>query len=181
MRRGPATTRWCGLLLAITILVGCAGTQVATLFDPEARLRARVAQYWDARVRGDIVETYQLHEPAFRRAVTLTAFVQGRGATTVLDHAIAGQGIQGDLAVVRMKVMASFRHPKMIRPVKPKWKEFEEQWVRVDGDWYRKFRFPVGDPYPPVNWDEVAAGRQAVRSATPTDRRGPLDDDSSTH
>jgi hypothetical protein len=138
------------------------------MLDPEMRLRARAAQYWDARAHGDLVETYQLHEPAFRRAVTLTAFAQGRGVTTVHEHAILGQEIQGNLAVVRMKIRSSFRHAKMIKPVEPKWDEFEEQWVRVGDEWYRKFRFPVGDPYPPVNWDDVAAGRQKPR--LPTDR-----------
>jgi hypothetical protein len=127
--------------------------------DPETRLRDRAAQYWEARVRGDLVETYQLHEPAFRRAVTLTAFAQGRGATTVLEYAVLEQEIQGTMGIVRVKVRSSFRHPKMIKPAEPKWDEFTEQWVRVDGDWYRKFRFPVGEPYPPVNWDEIAAER----------------------
>jgi hypothetical protein len=136
--------------------------------DPEARLRARATQYWDARVRGDLVETYQLHEPAFRRAVTLTAFAQGRGVTTVLEYAVLGQEIQSDLAVVRMKIRSSFRHPKMVKPVEPKWAEFEEQWIRIDGDWYRKFRFPVGDPYPPMNWDEMATRRE--QSFAPTGR-----------
>lgn len=174
MIRGPMISGWCGLLLVMGVLGGCAEhreiTQdithdITTLFDPAARLRARVAQYWDARVRRDLVATYQLHEPAFRRAVTLTAFAQGRGSTTVHEHAIVGRTIHGDLAVVRMKILASFHHPKLIRPVTPREKEFDEQWVRVGDDWYRKFRFPVGDPYPPVDWDAIAAERRAVRDA----------------
>lgn len=177
MRRDTNASKWGVMLFVGLILAGCAAGPTsqterpasqqtaqppqAVMLDPEARLRARAAQYWNARVRGDLVETYQLHEPAFRRAVTLSGFAQGRGVTTVLEYAILGQEIQGNLAVVRMKMRSSFRHAKMIKPSDPRWHEFEEQWVRVDDDWYRRFRFPVGDPYPPMNWDEPAPGRGA--------------------
>lgn len=149
-----------GALLVVVLLAGCAGVQTMVPVDPAERLKVRVAQYWDARVRGDILETYRLHEPAFRRAVSLTAFLQGRGVVTTIEYQIVGEEIRDDLAIVRMKVHSSFMHPKMIRPTEPSWSEFEEQWVRAAGDWYRRFRFPVGDPYPPVNWDQVVPGRQ---------------------
>ena len=184
MKRGTIASEWGVLLLTGLILAGCAAGPThdtekptlqqtaqppqAVMRDPEERLRARVAQYWDARVRGDLVETYQLHEPAFRRAVTLTAFAQGRGVTTIREYVVLGQEIQGNVAVVRAKINSSVRHPAMIRPSEPRWYEFEEQWVRVDDEWYRKFRFPVGDPYPPVNWDELAAGRETPH--LPADR-----------
>ncbi|MCZ7625604.1 MAG: hypothetical protein M5R38_06980 [Candidatus Methylomirabilis sp.] len=127
----------------------------AVTLDPEERLRARAAQYWEARLRGDLVETYQLHEPAFRRAVSLTAFAQGRGSTTVFEYTILGQEVQGQQGVVRMKIRSTFHHPKLVKPVEPKWHEFEERWVLAEGDWYRRFRFPVGDPYPPVDWNAM--------------------------
>ena len=63
------------LLLVVMLLAGCAGTQVLATRDPALRLRERGAQYWDARVKGDLLATYTLHEPAFRRAVTLTGFL----------------------------------------------------------------------------------------------------------
>jgi hypothetical protein len=163
------------MLLMGLVLAGCAtgparpaSPQAAqpsqtVMLDPEARLRARAAQYWDARLHGDLVGTYQLHEPAFRRAVSLTGFAQGRGTTTVLEYAILGQEIQGNQAVVRMKIRSTFRHPKLVRPVEPKWHEFEEQWVLAEGDWYRRFRFPVGDPYPPMNWDALGPGHEQPR------------------
>lgn len=179
MRQDTNAPRWGAMLLAGLVLAGCAAGPTrpaerpaspqaaqppqAVMLDPEARLRARASQYWDARVRGDLIETYQVHEPAFRRAVSLTAFAQGRGATSVLEYTILGQEIQGNQAVVRMKIRSVFRHQKMIKPVEPKWHEFEEQWVLAEGDWYRRFRFPVGDPYPPVNWDALAPGREKLQ------------------
>ena len=149
------------LLLLVVLLTGCVGTQAVATRDPALRLRERAGQYWDARVRGDLLATYTLHEPAFRRAVPLTGFLQGRGVTKVLEYLVLGERIEGELGIVKVKMKSTVTHPKLIKPVEPSWAEFEEQWVRVDGEWYRKFRFPVGDPYPAVNWDDVAAEKQS--------------------
>ena len=152
------------LLLVLVLLAGCAGMRAMPTRDPALRLRERVGQYWDARVKGDLLATYTLHEPAFRRAVTLTAFLQGRGVTTVLEHEILGERIEGDLGIVKVKVNSTVRHRKLVKPVEPFWAEFEEQWVHVEGEWYRKFRFPVGEPYPAVDWGEIAARNQKAGS-----------------
>ena len=143
------------LLLAV-LLAGCAGAQATAARDPALRLRERAAQYWESRVAGDLVATYTLHEPAFRRAVTLTGFAQGRGVTKVLEYEILGARIEGELGIVTVKMRSVVTYSKLIKPVEPKWAEFEEQWARVDGEWYRKFRFPIGEPYPAVNWDDIA-------------------------
>lgn len=160
MTRRTMVTGLQGLLL-VALLAGCAGAQAVTARDPALRLRERVGQYWDARVKGDLLATYALHEPAFRRAVTLTAFAQGRGATTTLAYEILGERIEGERGIVTVKAHVRVRHPKLVKPVEPEWKEFEEQWAQVDGEWYRKFRFPIGEPYPAVDWDEIAAGSEA--------------------
>lgn len=147
------------LLLVLAVLAGCAGAQAVVTRDPALRLRERVGQYWEARIKGDLLATYAVHEPAFRKAVTLTAFAQGRGVTKVLAFEILGERIEGDLGIVKVKVNSTVRHPKLVKPVEPRWEEFEEQWVQVDGEWYRKFRFPIGEPYPAINWDEISSGQ----------------------
>jgi len=156
-----------GLLLAL-LLVGCAGPQRQAGPVPEQSagpaldesLRERVVRYWEARMRNDLLADYQLHEPAFRRAVTFTAFAQGRGATPILAYEILDERVEGDVAFVKVKKQSTIKHPKLVKPVQPRWTESEEQWVRVEGAWYRKFRFPMGDPYPPVDWEAIAAERQ---------------------
>ena len=155
------------VLLLLAMLAGCAGQASLATRDPVQRLKERASQYWEARVRGDLLATYALHEPAFRRAVTLTAFLQGRGVTHVLDYEVQDAKIDGNLGIVKGKVKWTITHPMLVKPVEPKWSEFEEQWVRVDGEWYRKFRFPVGDPYPHIDWDEVAAERETLAPAAP--------------
>jgi hypothetical protein len=148
-----------GLLLAL-LLVGCAG--VPRLAGPALNesLQDRVTRYWEARMRDDLLATYQLHEPAFRRAVTFTAFAQGRGATPILAYEILDERIEDDVAFVMVKKQSTIKHSMLIKPVQPRWTESEERWVRVEGVWYRKFRFPMGDPYPKIDWEAVAAERQ---------------------
>lgn len=153
-----------GWWLLVAALAGCAGPQAVATRDPSQRLKERASEYWDARVRGDLLATYALHEPAFRRAVTLTAFLQNRGVTHIFDYEIVGEKIEGDLGIVTARVKWSITHPKLVKPVEPRWSDFEEQWVRVDGEWYRKYRFPMGDPYPPVNWGDVAGEQEAAGS-----------------
>jgi hypothetical protein len=158
-------------VLLLAILTGCAGSQVQAPRDPVGRLKERVREYWEARIRSDLVATYMLHEPAFRKAVTLTAFVQGRGVTHIFDYEILEPKIDGNLAVVPAKIKWSITHPMLVKPVEPRWSEIEDRWLRVGGEWYRKFRFPVGDPYPEIDWDEVAAERELA--IPPRSPRGP--------
>ncbi|MBI2883487.1 MAG: hypothetical protein HYY11_06230 [Candidatus Methylomirabilis oxyfera] len=158
MRRRMMTVGLPGLVLTL-LLVGWAGLQPADA-APDESLRGRVAQYWEARMRGDLLATYQLHEPAFRRAVTFAAFSQGRGAAPVLAYEILNERVEGDTAFVNVKKQSTITHPRLIKPVPPRWTEAEEQWIRVAGTWYRRFRFPMGDPYPTVDWEAVAAERQ---------------------
>jgi hypothetical protein len=153
------------LLLALAIFAGCAAPQTVATPDPGRRLKERVAQYWDARVRGDTVETYRLHPPAFREAVTLSAFAQGRGATTIFDYEVKNVKIDGDEGVVAVRYNYTVVHPMLAKPVEPRWGETEEQWVSIDGEWYRKFRFPIGEPYPDSPWNRP---RQAAKRPAPS-------------
>ena len=153
------------LLLVLAVAAGCAGPGVQKTTDPQARLVERAKAYWDARIRGDLVETYRFHEPNFRKKVTLTAFAVGRGVTTVLDYEIKGAKIEGVKGFVTVRIYHTITHPRLVKPVDPRWVEVEEQWRLVDGEWYRRFRFPVGDPYPETTgWDQSspeAAGQPA--------------------
>ncbi len=142
------------VLLAVAIMAGCAGLQAQRPADPRARLVERAKGYWDARVKGDLVETYRFHEPNFKKRVTLTAFLRGRGATTVLDYEVKDVRIEGAKGFVTMRVNYTVIHPLLVKRVEPRWGEIEEQWRWVDGEWYRRYRLPVGDPYPePAPWD----------------------------
>ena len=163
MRRSMKA-RGCGrllFLLGLAIAVGCAAPQVQKSVDPQARLIERVKGYWDARIKGALIETYRFHEPKFRNAVTLTAFLQGRGATTVLDYEVKDVRIDGNKGLVTTRAHYTIVHPRLVKPVEPRWGEIEEQWRWVDGEWYRRYRFAVGDPYPERDpWDPPSAAAE---------------------
>jgi hypothetical protein len=132
------------------------------LWGKTERLKERARQYWQARAKKNLVATYDLHEPGFKRVVTLTGFLQGAGVSQVLAFEILGARIEGSLGVVQVKFQAVSKHPLLVKPAEPVWYEVEEQWILVDREWFRKFRFSSANPYPPVDWDEMARqGRKA--------------------
>lgn len=127
-------------------------------------LKERARQYWQARTKKDLVATYDLHEPGYKRVVTLTGFLQGAGVSQVLAFEVLGARIEGSLGIVQVKFQAVSKHPMFKKPAEPVWHEVEEQWILVNREWFRKFRFSSADPYPPVDWDEIARqGRQDSR------------------
>ncbi len=154
---------WLGLLL-LSLLVGCAVMQTQGSLDAAGRLRERASRYWDARINGDLMAAYTAHEPAFRRAVTLQTFAPSIGVSRVLAYEIVGVRIRGELGFVRVKMRVASPFALSAKQAEPNWQEMEERWVRVDGEWYRKFRFPAKDPYPPVNWDDVTVGPPTITS-----------------
>ncbi len=166
MRRGMVVRAARALcwMLAFVLLGACAGPQAAKRVDPEARLVDRAKAYWESRIKGDLLENYRFHEPNFRKLVTFTAFSQGRGVTTILDYEVKGVKIDGTTGVVSTRYYFTLTHPLLVKPVTPRWDEIEEQWRWVDGEWYRRYRFPVGEPYPErAVWDPPPpeAGGQA--------------------
>ncbi|PWB80189.1 MAG: hypothetical protein C3F08_05010 [Candidatus Methylomirabilota bacterium] len=173
--RGRRIGRLAVAALVLAISYGCAGTGTMTArpVDREARLRERAAAYWEARVAGDLITAYQLHEPNFRKKVTLTAFAQGRGVSTVFDYEITAVRIEGDKGFVTTKVNYTITHPMLAKPVEPRWRDIEEQWRWVNGEWYRRFRFPMGDPYPEQTWwDPSSPGVTAAPPATTEPDKG---------
>lgn len=158
--------QWGALLLGFVILAGCAGAGTPQTADQVERLRTRVARYWDARLGGDLLETYRLHPPAFRKAITFSAFAAGRGAIPVLEYEIKDVRVNGPEGVVVIRTNYTVLHKSLAKPMAPRWGEVEEQWVMVSGEWYRKFRFPMGDPYAETPWNRPDAPTGAVSPPT---------------
>lgn len=159
------------LLLLLAVAAGCAEPRVQKTTDPQARLIERAKAYWDARIRGDLVETYRFHEPNFRKKVTLTAFLVGRGVTTVLDYEVKDVRVEGVKGFVTMRVYHTITHHRLVKPVEPRWSEIDEQWRLVDGEWYRRFRFPIGDPYPEETGWDLPSAEAAGQPAPPASNR----------
>jgi len=141
--RAGASRTWPILCVAAGALfvAACAGVGLppSPHKDPEARLRERASEYWEARKRGDLVAQYGFQPPPYREQVTLSAFVRGRGATQILSCDITEVSVKDGDGLVKLKLTYKASHPLLVnRP--PAEMDLEQRWVRVDGDWYVKGR-----------------------------------------
>lgn len=143
-RRRGAVVLWCALVaLAVS---ACAGQGLKqAVQNPDERLRERVRQYWEARVRDDIVEQYSLEEPWMRERVSLTAYARGKGATKILEYEIKGAEVKSPDAVAKLHLKYKILFQKLAHlPLQEM--DIEQRWVWVDGEWYLQYRSAVGPP-----------------------------------
>lgn len=143
-RRRGAVVLWCAL--AVLAVSACAGQGLRqAVQNPDERLRERVRQYWEARVRDDIVEQYSLEEPWIRERVSLTAYARGKGATKILEYEIKGVEVKASDAVVTLhlkyKIMISKLAHLPLQEV-----DTEQHWVWVGDEWFLRYRPAVGPP-----------------------------------
>ncbi len=131
------------LVLLTGLLIACAGPTQGTPPPPQARapqspeeaLRARATQFWDARVKSDLVAQYELLEPRGREQMTLTGFVQSHSSIVFLSYEIQQIEVAGDEG--RVTAMTKFR---MNLPQVSRFGPWDQRvpmlWRRVDGLWY---------------------------------------------
>lgn len=141
-RRRGAVVLWCAL--AALAVSACAGQDLKqAVQNPDERLMERVRQYWEARVRDDIVEQYSLEEPWMRERVSLTAYARGKGATKILEYEIKGVEGKSPDAVAKLHLKYKIMFSKLAHlPLQEV--DIEQSWVWVDGEWYLQYRSAVG-------------------------------------
>lgn len=137
------------LALLIGALTACAGQaptgsapssppQAQAPQTPEEALRARATQFWEARVKGDLLTQYNLLEPRARERVTLTGYALARGRVVFLSYKIQDVELAGDAG--RVTAMTTFR---MNLPQVSRFGPWDQRtimrWVRVDGVWYTAY------------------------------------------
>lgn len=142
MRRGRL------FLLALLIggLTACAAQtpgqgappQAAAPQTPEEALRSRATQFWDARVKGDMVTQYSLLEPAARERVTLTGFVRARSGVVFQSYKLEEVEVAGDEGHVTASTTFRLNLPKVSR-FGPWDQRTIMRWARLDGQWYAKY------------------------------------------
>lgn len=110
--------------------------------SPEEALRARATQFWEARVKGDLVTQYTLLEPAARERVTLTGFVLARSRLVFRSYEMQQVEVAGNEGRVTAKTTFRLNMPPSIPQVSQSgpWDQvIIMRWVRVDGLWYVKY------------------------------------------
>ncbi|MCI0408443.1 MAG: hypothetical protein L0191_07750 [Acidobacteria bacterium] len=136
------------LFLLLTILSACAARAPApgpgaalppTQVDqsPEEALRARATQFWEARVKSDLVTQHGFLEPKAREQMTLTAFIRSRSAVVYLAYEIEGVEVAADQGRVLAKTKFRVALPQAER-FGPWTQPAITRWVREGGAWYLK-------------------------------------------
>jgi hypothetical protein len=112
--------------------------------DPQQdALRQRVESFWKSMISKDFDGAYRFQDPFYRAKMKAETYRKGMGRIVYTDVKVDAIEIEGPIATVKTRVMASvppFRAGtgEMIsRPEKEI--NITETWLWVDGDWYREY------------------------------------------
>jgi hypothetical protein len=133
------------LLATLSACAGGVGTsgqtasppQVKPEPSPEDALRVRATQFWEARIKGDLVTQYGLLEPGARERMTLTGFVRSRGSIIFSAYEFEGIEVVGNQGRVKTKATFRMNTPQLSR-FGPWTQPASTLWVREGGVWYLK-------------------------------------------
>jgi len=105
---------------------------------PEAMVKARATQQWQARIAGDFDASYKLTTPSFRGGTTLESYKKGfGGAVQIKSAGVATVTCENaDKCIVNAKVEAT---PTLMlgRRALPTFTTYiDETWLREDGQWW---------------------------------------------
>jgi hypothetical protein len=100
-------------------------------------LREQVIQYWEARIKGDVEQTYALEVPG---TLEKPAYQKRLLKSPVMFRAYTIRSIKenGDQAEVELRM--EYILPGLSRPASS---TMVDKWVKVHGRWYHKL--PAGD------------------------------------
>jgi hypothetical protein len=144
--------RWlvAGLLAAVSGIAPTAATGWAAGEQDLEALRARVHQYWDARMKGDYKTAYAIEDPKIREGEKggfqgYVAKRSGKGAAVEYKgykvHKV--QLVSAEKAEVQFEVDVVL-HPYGVRTQD----QSKDEWVKREGTWYRVYLTTI--PTPPT-------------------------------
>ena len=130
----PVFTSLTAVALAAVALAGCA-TFATT---PEAAVRARAQQNWNARIAGELDKTYAFTTPSYRGATSLDKYKKGFGGAVQLTSAEVAtvECESADKCVSNTKVAAKPLLTLGRRELPPIVTYIDETWLREDGQWW---------------------------------------------
>lgn len=118
--------------LVAAILAGCAATTPAV---PEAAVKARAQQRWQALVSGDVPKAYGMMAPGFRAVTSLDRFRSGLGTSVQwLGAEVVGVKCEADKCAANVRLDA--RPLIGMRPGSQFSTHMEETWILEDGQWW---------------------------------------------
>ena len=109
----------------------------------EAKLRERIAQYWQAMQDGQYETAYALMDPFFRAKRSLKTYLGSTGAVKYYRYQVGPIVQKGNLARVQIEFeseVPEFKLPNNQITSQPrKTVTFLETWVFVNDNWYREY------------------------------------------
>lgn len=112
-------------------------------------LRARAAEFWAARVAGNVDGQWQLLEPRGKGRLSPAEYAGGPGAVKYLAYQVEDAKVDGFFAVVHVRILVQPLLSAVTRQaVAPAATMVEDRWVRIRGVWYRTLEQeePQGPP-----------------------------------
>ena len=102
--------------------------------EEKVKLRDRVNEYWQYRIKGDAERAYQCEVPAFREKVSILQYVNRFKLVKYLDAEVQEIEVNGREAsssskltyVIFLKAISGRKLSKLEK----------EKWVKVKGTWY---------------------------------------------
>lgn len=107
----------------------------------EQRLLDRFRASWEARQEEDWDRLFELSDPRARGDIPEDEFAEAQGLIEYLDCDVRWVEVIGDRGRVRVAIRHKLNDPSMTK-LPPRTILVTEQWVRVDGAWYRDLTMP---------------------------------------
>lgn len=117
--------------LSALALAGCAALAPAT---PEQTVEKRATEYWQARIKGQAENAYDLSTPAYRKLRTLAQFRQQFGVGGVESAEVVGVTCEPQKCTAKMKIGAKPALIGMKLGTIPMY--LDEIWLLEDGQWW---------------------------------------------
>src|SRR5262249_6845480 len=112
-------------------------------------LRALAAEFWAARVAGNVDAQWQLLEPRGKGRLSPAEYAGGPGAVKYLAYQVEDAKVDGFFAVVHVRILVQPLLSAVTgQAVAPAATMVEDRWVRIRGVWYRTLEQeePQGPP-----------------------------------
>jgi len=102
----------------------------------EAALTKRANEFWEAKEKEQWGLLYGYCDPEFRKAVSQEEFLQKKARYVYVAHAVDWAEVTGDRGKVRVTCLVRPNDPYLSK-VEPADDSSVEDWVKIDGVWYR--------------------------------------------
>ena len=119
--------------MILSFLTHCAGPQVVRE-EEKTKLRDRINEYWQYRIKGDAERAYQCEIPAFREKVSILQYANRFKLVKYLDVEVQEIEVKGREASSNLKLT----YVIFLKAISDKkLNKFEkEKWVKIEGTWY---------------------------------------------